>query len=106
MVEWCSGVDLYQNQTYAAQAVHNVHLQPTSAIVKSNTNTDEQLVGILFVDARYSEPKMDWRELLNIAHENGGDLRITVRGQTYTALTADELRDDTDKLHHWEIGVK
>jgi hypothetical protein len=32
-------------------------------------------------------------------------MRVIVRGIEYTVLTADGLRDDTDRLHHWEIGV-
>lgn len=30
---------------------------------------------------------------------------VTVRGIEYTVETADGLRDNTDKLHHWEIGM-
>ncbi len=105
-VSVCSGVDVYQNQLYDTYTVKNVHLQPEEKIVKTKDNTDEQLTGILFVDLRHSTPALDWRSLLEAAHNNGGDMRITVRGVTYTALTADGLRDDTDRLHHWEIGVK
>lgn len=104
-VEYCSGVDLYQNQAYATQTVKHVHLQPTEKIVKSNTNTDMPLTGILFVDAKRSTPALDWRALLQTAHDNGGDMRVTVRGVTYTVQEADGLRDDTDKLHHWEIQL-
>lgn len=104
-VKVCNGTDMYQNQSYSTYTVRRVHLQPTEKIVKSPTNTDLQLTGILFVDARISSPAIDWRALLQKAHDNGGDMRITVRGVTYTVATADGLRDDTDKLHHWEIGV-
>ena len=99
-VSVCSGVDMYQNQTYTEYTVKHVHLQPEEKIVKTQSNTDEQ-----FVDVRHSSPTLDWRSLLETAHSLGGDMRITVRGVTYTALTADGLRDDTDKLHHWEIGL-
>ena len=101
----CSGVDLYQNQTYTTYTVKRVHLQPEERIVKSTTNTDQQLTGTLYVDARISSPALNWRELLQTAHDHGGDMRVTVRGVTYTVATVDELRDDTDQLHHWEIGV-
>ena len=105
-VKVCTGTDIYQNQAYSTYTVKRVHLQPTEKIVKSATNTDLQLTGILFVDARISSPSLDWRALLETAHDHGGDMRITVRGVTYTVETADGLRDDTDKLHHWEIGVR
>lgn len=104
-VKVCTGTDLYQNQTYATYTVRRVHLQPEERIVKTVSNTDQQLTGTLYVDARISSPALNWRELLQTAHDHGGDMRVTVRGVTYTVITADGLRDDTDRLHHWEIGV-
>jgi hypothetical protein len=96
---------VYQNQTYDTYTVQRVHLQPTERIVKSTTNTDIQLSSILFVDVRHSSPALNWRELLQTAHDNGGDMRVTVRGVRYTVISTDGLRDDTDKLHHWEIQL-
>ncbi len=104
-VEVCSGTDLYQNQTYDTYTVKRVHIQPTEKIVKTVTNTDQQLSAVLFVDARISSPALDWRALLEQAHEKGGDMRVTIRGVTYTVAAADGLRDDTDRLHHWEIQM-
>ena len=104
-VEVCTGTDAYQNLIYGeTYTVTRVHLQPTERIVKSNTNTDLQLNAVLFVDVKHSSPALDWRKLLQTAHDCGGDMRVTVRDVTYTVQTADGLRDDTDRLHHWEIG--
>ena len=104
-VKVANGVDLYQNQTFTEYTVNRVHLQPTERIVKSVSNTDQQLSSILFVDIRHSSPRLNWAELLHNAHELGGDMFVTVRGFEYTVATADLLRDDTDKPHHWEIGL-
>ena len=104
-VEACSGVDLYQNQIYDTYTVRRVHIQPTERIVKTSTNTDQQLSAVLFVDARLSKPALDWHALLQHAHDLGGDLRVIIRGVTYTVAAVDGLRDDTDRLHHWEIGM-
>ena len=104
-VRVCTSVDLYQDQTYTEYTVNRVHLQPTDKVVKSATNNDQTLTGILFVDARISKPSLDWRALFETAHSIGGDMRIVVRGITYTVASVDGLRDDTDRLHHWEIGV-
>ena len=104
-VKACTGVDMYQNQTYATYTVQNVHLQPTERIVKSPDNTDQQLSSILFVDVRRSVPALDWHSLLQTSHDHGGDLRVIVRGIEYTVATVDGLRDDTDRLHHWELGL-
>ena len=100
----CTGTDLYQNPTYDTYTVERVHLQPTTEIRKTESNTDQQLRSILFVDVRHSSPLLDWEALLRTAHEAGGDLRVTVRGVEYTVLAVDALRDDTDCLHHYEIG--
>lgn len=106
VVKVCTAVDMYQNQTYGTQyTVKHVHLQPTEKIIKTEDNTDQALTSILFVDARRSTPALNWRALLQSAHDVGGDVRVIVRDVEYTVKTADGLRDDTDKLHHWEIGL-
>ena len=104
-VKVCSGVDRYQNQTYTEYTVSKVHLQPTNEIRKTQDNTDITLRSILFVDAHTSTPFLDWCALLQTAHNNMGDMRVIVRGTEYTALSVDELRDDTDNIHHWEVGL-
>ena len=106
LVKVCTGVDMYQNQVYGQQyTVNHVHLQPTERIVKTNTNTDQQLSSILFVDLRHSSPALNWAQLLKSAHDKGGDVRVIVRGFEYTVAMADLLRDDTDRPHHWEISL-
>lgn len=105
-VKVCNGTDMYQNQTYDTYTVQHVHLQPTERIVKTKNNTDALMSSVLFVDVRHSSPALDWRALLEQAHDNGGDMRVIVRGIEYTALTCDGLRDDTDRLHHYEIGLE
>ena len=104
-VKVCNGVDMYQNQTYTTYTVRKVHLQPTERIVKTVSNTDQQLSSILFVDVRHSSPALNWAALLHEAHDKGGDVRVTVRGIEYTVAVVDLLRDDTDNPHHWEISM-
>lgn len=104
-VKVCTGLDKYQNQTFTDYTVEHVHLQPTNEIRKSPTNTDCTLRSILFADARHSTP-LDWWALFDAAHTAGGDVKVVVRDQEYTVFTVDELRDDTDAFHHWEIGLR
>lgn len=104
-VKVCNGVDRYQNQTYTEYALNRVHLQPTNEIRKTQDNTDIVLRSILFVDAKTSTPYLDWCKLLQDAHDLCGDVRLVIRGTEYTLLTVDELRDDTDTIHHWELGL-
>lgn len=103
-VKACTGVDRYQKQTYTEYTVKHVHIQPTNEIRKTPSNTDCTLRSILFADARKSTP-LDWWGLFTEAGKVAGDVRVIVRGVEYTVRTVDELRDDTDMLHHWEIGL-
>ena len=105
-VKVCTGIDRYQNQTYQEYTVKGVHLQPTNEIRKTADNTDCILRSILFADKRNSKPDIDWWALFTAAHKIGGDMRVTVRGEEYTVFIVDELRDDTDTFHHWEIGLR
>lgn len=104
-VKACTGLDRYQNQTFTEYTVKRVHLQPTNEIRKAANNTDCTLRSILFVDKMHSTPTLDWWGLFNTAHRMGGDLKVVVRGEEYTVFTVDELRDDTDEFHHYEIGL-
>lgn len=104
-VEVCRAVDRYHNQVYDTFEAYHVHLQPSNEIRKNLSDTDFVLEGILFVDARISSPSVNWTELFETANDNGGDMKITVRGKTYIVKTAEALRDDTDRLHHWELGL-
>lgn len=96
---------MYQNQEYTEYTVNKVHLQPTNEIRKTQDNTDIVLRSVLFVDAKTSTPHLDWCLLLQTAHANLGDMRVIVREEEYTVLSIDALRDDTDTLHHYEVGL-
>ena len=104
-VNACTAIDRYKNPTYTTYTIKRTHLQPTNEIRKTAENTDCTLRSILFADGRHSTP-LDWWTVFNTAHELGGDVKVIVRGQEYTVFTVDELRDDTDHFHHWEIGLR
>ena len=104
-VKACTGLDRYQNPTTTDYTVKKVHLQPTNEIRKSADNTERTLRSILFADTR-SVPNLDWWALFETAHEKGGDVKVTVRNVEYTVFSVDELRDNTDLFHHWEIGLE
>ena len=105
-VKACTGVDRYQNPTYTTYTVRKVHIQTTNEIKKTPQNTDCVLRSILFVDARHSTPTLDWWALFDTAQKKSGDVKVIIRDVEYTVFTVDELRDDTDNFHHWEIGLR
>ena len=99
-------MDVYQNQTFTEYTVKNVHIQPTNEMRKSADNTENTLRSILFVDKKHSTPTIDWWGIFKAAQAIGGDVKVTIRGEEYTVFSVDELRDDTDLFHHWEIGLR
>jgi hypothetical protein len=44
--------------------------------------------------------------LFKAVQEIPGDIKVTVRGIEYTVFTVDELMDDTDCFHHYEISLE
>lgn len=104
-VKACTGVDFYQNPTDETYTIKRVHVQPTNEIRKTADNTDCVLRSLLFADRRHSTP-LNWDQVFKTAHEKGGDVKVTCRGEEYTVFTVDQLFDDTDQFHHWEIGLR
>ena len=105
-VKACTGVDFYQNQTYTEYTLRKVHLQPTNELRKTAENTSNVLRAVLFIDRRHSSPDLPWLDIFQTAQSYAGDIKVTVRGIEYTVFSVDELRDDTDCFHHWEIGLE
>ena len=105
-VKVCTGIDRYQNPTYETYTVKKVHLQPTNELKKTAVNTSNVMRAVLFVDRRHSTPNLDWMNLFKTAQEIPVDIKVIVRGIEYTVFTVDELMDDTDCFHHWEISLE
>lgn len=107
-----AGFDRYQKPlTPATYEVECVHLQSDNTTRKTADNTEVTLNGIIFVDARYSTPALDYDALQASVQALGGVMTCTVesrRGSVsgpHTILVVDNLPDDEGNLHHWELGV-
>jgi hypothetical protein len=106
-----TGIDRYQKPVGETYTVQNVHIQSDNRTHKTADNTEVSLTGIIFIDARRSEPALDYWALQRKAHEAGSVMTCKVTGRNgsvsgpYTILVVDGLPDDEDNLHHWEIGV-
>ena len=106
------GFDRYQNPVEpTVYTVSNVHLQADNSTHKTAQNTEVTLRGVLFVDARYSTPQLDYEALQEAAQAAGGVMTVTVTDKhgnstgPYTVLVIDALPDDEDNLHHYELGL-
>lgn len=107
-----SGFDRYQNPLApTVYIVANVHIQADNSTHKTAQNTEVTLRGILFVDARYSTPPLDYEALQEATQKLGGVMTVTVTdrhgGTTgpFTVVVVDALPDDESNLHHWELGL-
>ena len=107
-----TGMDRYQQKTYDEYTVTNVHLQSNSDAVKRANDTEVQLKGILFVDARRSLPALDLYDLQQTSLANGDTMRVTVTDASgndagdYAVLVVDSLPDvPATRVHHYELGL-
>ena len=106
------GMDRYQNKVYDEFTVNNVHLQSSNDVYKRANDTEVQLKGILFVDARRSLPILDLYSLQEESLLRGDTMRVTVKGAggdivgDYAVLVVDDLPDvPANRRHHWELSL-
>ena len=107
-----TGMDRYQEKTYEEYTISHVHLQSNSDTIKKANDTEVQLKGILFVDARRSMPVYDLNALQDESLKNGDTMRVTVLDASgnnagdYAVLVVDSLPDvPATRVHHWELGL-
>lgn len=108
----CTGMDRWQNKVYQDFTVNNVHLQSSNDVLKRANDTEVQLKGILFVDARRSLPIMDLYALQMQSLENGDTMRCIVTDANgkecgnYAVIVVDDLPDvPATRRHHWELSL-
>lgn len=107
-----TGMDRYQTKTYTEYTVKNVHLQASNDVRKGSDNTEVQLRGILFVDARRSLPVLDLYALQQQSLQAGDTMRAKVYDASgtevgdYAVLIVDDLPDvPATRRHHWELEL-
>ena len=107
-----TGMDRYQTKTYTEYTVKNVHLQSSNEVRKGSDNTEVQLRGILFVDARRSLPVLDLYALQQQSLQAGDTMRAKVYDASgnevgdYAVLIVDDLPDvPATRRHHWELEL-
>lgn len=108
----CNGTDRYQQKTYDEYTVKNVHLQSSNDVYKRANDTEVQLKGTLFIDARRSQPVLDLYALQQESLLNGDTMRAIVTDASgtktgdYAVLVVDDLPDvPATRRHHWELGL-
>lgn len=107
-----TGMDRWQNKIYEEFTVSNVHLQSSNDVYKRANDTEVQLKGILFVDARRSLPILDLYALQEQSLHNGDTMKCIVTSadgsvsDELTVLVVDDLPDvPATRRHHWELSL-
>ena len=107
-----TGMDRWQNKTYEEYTVKNVHLQSSNDVYKRANDTEVQLKGILFVDAKRSTPVLDLYALQKASLEAGDTMRAVVYDSNgtetgdYAVIVVDDLPNvPATGRHHWELGL-
>jgi hypothetical protein len=107
-----TGMDRYQNKTYEEYTVRHVHLQSSNDVIKGANNTEVQLRGVLFIDARRSLPALDLFALQEQSLLHGDTMRAVVTDASgsevgdFAVLIVDDLPDvPATRRHHWELSL-
>lgn len=102
----CEGVDRYQSPTFAQQEIRHCVMQPTNETRRTTSNTEVVLRGLMFADARRTQPVgYDFEAAKNTSEAAGYPLTLTFNGQEFTVETVETLYDDEGYLHHYELGL-
>jgi hypothetical protein len=106
------GMDRYQNKEYDEYTVKNVHLQSSNDVYKRANDTEVQLKGILFVDAKRSTSVLDLYAMQTESLLNGDTMRAIVKDANgaevgdYAVLVVDDLPNvPANTRHHWELAL-
>ena len=112
IIKVCTGVDAWQKPTWEPTTVNCVHIQNTSEVRKTTSNTEVVLRSILFIDGRRSAPALDYDAIAAQSLAAGRPMRAEVynaSGQKlgdYEVLTVDPVPDiPADRIHHIELGL-
>lgn len=107
-----TAIDVYQEVTaWQEYDIAHVHVQDENRTIKSRDNTEVTLTGILFIDERYSAPKLNYSELQKTAQEAGSQMTVVIIDRAgnangpHTVQTVDGIPDGYGGIHHWELGL-
>lgn len=100
-----TGTDVWQAADSQNYNIKACHIQNSNETRRTTANTEVVLAAVLFCDAVYTKPKLDYIELQAASQAAGGTMRLTCQGQSYNVLTVDAVPDDLGAIHHYEMGL-
>lgn len=106
-----TGIDRYQQPSGTTYTIAHVHIQNTNETRKTADNTEVTLRSLLFIDGRYSTPRLDMLALQESAQRAEQYMTLTVTDKRrnvtgpYTVQTVDAVPDERGNIHHYELGL-
>ena len=85
--------------------VRRVCLQRASSTARTKDNTTLTTTATLFVDARLTQPRLDWWKLKEQAEAAGAQMLVQHEGRDYTVVNVKPIMDDHASLHHYEVEL-
>lgn len=101
----CTGVDTFQNPTWREYAVTGVNVQESTGTVVTAANTDASRRSLMFVDALYTAPQLDWMRLKHESEDAGKRMQVVHKDEVYTVEAVDRIEDEYNILDHWEVEM-
>lgn len=105
-VNVCTQIDRWQAPTVDTTQVSHVNFQRVHETILSNDGTQVRTNALVFVDADYSTPALDYWELQRTSEANGQPLTVTYDGDLYEVLSVDCVINQRGALDHWELTLK
>lgn len=71
----------------------------------SKDNTEITLPATLYVDARLTNPHIDWEMKKQFADAVNASIKVLFGGKRYTVFSVEAYLDDNARVHHYEVGL-
>ena len=86
--------------------LEHIRIEPTSQIVTDSSGTMIKLSATLFYDCRNSSPSVNFALKGDSVDGKTVEIQqVIFGGRTFTVQTIEPLYADTNKIHHYEVGL-
>lgn len=86
--------------------MEHIRIDPSSKVVTDSTGTNIQLSAVLFYDCRNSSPAVTFALKGDAIGEKAVDIQqVIFGGRTFTVQIIEPLYADSNKIHHYEVGL-
>lgn len=86
--------------------LEHIRIEPSSRIIADSSGTEKQLSATLFFDCRNSSPTAVFALKDDVIDDKVVEIQqVIFGGKTFTVKTIEALYADSEKIHHYEVGL-